>query len=165
MLLTAEKNLRYEQNLSSPKMALVVCGNSTWRRVRQLIPEMVAAVSKAIIGSLVEVDMPLPRRAAVYASAIPARRPAMFRDELWASQNRASRLLSHGAAMTGAHQMYLLVIAAIFLIGFALYLKGDVKAGFRLLGIEFSLEAKDRQDHKLIPPRRSIPPGRPSRKG
>ena len=42
--------------------------------------------------------------------------------------------------------MYLFGIGtlALLLLGFALYVKGDVKAGFKLLGIEFSIEAKDR---------------------
>ncbi|MBZ5729232.1 MAG: hypothetical protein LAP87_30195 [Acidobacteriia bacterium] len=35
-----------------------------------------------------------------------------------------------------------IMIGAVLL--YALYCKGDVKAGFRVLGVEFSLEAKDR---------------------
>jgi hypothetical protein len=33
---------------------------------------------------------------------------------------------------------------ALLILGFALYTKGEVKAAFKMLGIEFSIEAKDR---------------------
>ena len=33
---------------------------------------------------------------------------------------------------------------ALLIVGFAIYMKGDVKAGFKMLGIELSIEAKDR---------------------
>ena len=46
--------------------------------------------------------------------------------------------------MTGDHRMYLLGIGTLaLLLGFALYVKGDVKAGFKLLGFELSIEAKE----------------------
>ena len=37
---------------------------------------------------------------------------------------------------------------ALLLLGFALYIKGDVKARFKLLGIEFSIDAKDRASNQ-----------------
>jgi hypothetical protein len=59
-LLTADKNLRYQQNLSSRKIALVVLGNSPWPLVQLHISEIVAAVNMATPGSYVEVEIPLP---------------------------------------------------------------------------------------------------------
>ena len=60
VFLTADKNLRYQQNFSGRKIALVVLGNSPWPLVRLHIPEIVAAVNAATAGSYVEVDIPLP---------------------------------------------------------------------------------------------------------
>jgi hypothetical protein len=57
---TADKNLRYQQNLSGRKIALVVLGNSPWHLVRLHITEIVAAINTATPGSYVEVEIPLP---------------------------------------------------------------------------------------------------------
>lgn len=60
ILLTTDKNLRYQQNLSGRKIALVVLGNSPWHLVRLHIPAIVAAVNAATPGSFAEVEIPLP---------------------------------------------------------------------------------------------------------
>lgn len=60
VFLTADKNLRYQQNLSSRKIALVVLGNSPWPLVRLHIAEIITALNAATRGSYVEVDIPLP---------------------------------------------------------------------------------------------------------
>jgi hypothetical protein len=62
VFLTADKNLRYQQNFSSRMIALVVLGNSPWPLVRLHVPEIVAAIHAAMPGSYVEVDIPLPPR-------------------------------------------------------------------------------------------------------
>ena len=60
LLFTADKNMRYQQNLSNRKIALVVLGNSPWPVVRLHIAEIVAAVNAATVGSFAEVEIPLP---------------------------------------------------------------------------------------------------------
>jgi hypothetical protein len=60
VFLTSDKNLRYQQNLSTRNIALVVLGNSPWPLVRLHIPEIVTAVNAATPGRYVEVDIPLP---------------------------------------------------------------------------------------------------------
>lgn len=60
VFLTADKNLRYQQNLSGRKIALVVLGNSPWHLVRLHITGIVAAINAATAGSYVEVEIPLP---------------------------------------------------------------------------------------------------------
>ena len=52
--------MRYQQNLSGRKIALVVLGNSPWPVVRLHIAEIVAAVNAATTGSFTEVEIPLP---------------------------------------------------------------------------------------------------------
>ena len=60
LLLTADKNMGYQQNLSGRKIALVVLGNSPWELVRLHVDEISAAVNAATPGSFAELDIPFP---------------------------------------------------------------------------------------------------------
>lgn len=55
VLLTTDKNLRYQQNLANRKIAIVVLGNSRWRLIRPLLAEIAAAVNAATPGRYTEV--------------------------------------------------------------------------------------------------------------
>jgi hypothetical protein len=58
VLLTTDKNLRYQQNLTGRKIVVVVLGKGRWRLIRPLIPEVVAAVNAAKPGTYTEVEIP-----------------------------------------------------------------------------------------------------------
>jgi hypothetical protein len=58
LLLTTDKGIRYQQNLSGRKIAIVVLGNSTWRIVKLYLERIADAVAKATPGSYAEVDIP-----------------------------------------------------------------------------------------------------------
>lgn len=58
LFLTADKNIRYQQNLAGRKIAVVVLSQLRWRLVRRKIPEIAAAVETASNGSFTEVDIP-----------------------------------------------------------------------------------------------------------
>ncbi len=58
LLLTADKNMRYQQNLSGRTMALVVLGKSPWPLVRLHLEKIAAAVNAATPGSYAEVEIP-----------------------------------------------------------------------------------------------------------
>ena len=60
LLLTADKNMRYQQNFSDRKIALIVLGNSPWPVVRPHLAAIAAAVNAATSGSFAEVEIPLP---------------------------------------------------------------------------------------------------------
>ena len=60
LLLTTDKNLLYQQNLSNRKIAIVVLGNSTWRYVRPHLGRVLLAVNAATPGSYAEVEIPSP---------------------------------------------------------------------------------------------------------
>jgi hypothetical protein len=60
VLLTTDKNLRYQQNLANRKIAIVVLGDSTWRFVRPHLERVASAVNEAAPGSYTEVEIPLP---------------------------------------------------------------------------------------------------------
>jgi hypothetical protein len=58
LLLTTDKNLRYQQNLAGRKIAFVVLGNQQWPILRLYLDRVVAAVNKAYPGSYTEVEIP-----------------------------------------------------------------------------------------------------------
>jgi hypothetical protein len=57
-LLTTDKNIRYQQNLTGRGIAFVVLGNQQWPTLRRYIERVVAAVNAATPGSYTEVDIP-----------------------------------------------------------------------------------------------------------
>jgi hypothetical protein len=58
MLLTTDKNMRYQQNLTGRKLAIVVLGNSQWRVARRYVARIVSTVNAATPGSYTEIDIP-----------------------------------------------------------------------------------------------------------
>ena len=62
LFLTADKNLRYQQNLAGRKISIVVLGQSPWPLVRLHVPAVLAAVNAAAPGSFEEVEIPLPAK-------------------------------------------------------------------------------------------------------
>ena len=58
LLLSTDKNIRYQQNLTGRKIALVVLGNSQWPMVRLHLDKIVAAVNACMRGSYEEVEIP-----------------------------------------------------------------------------------------------------------
>jgi hypothetical protein len=58
VLLSTDKNIQYQQNLSGRTIALVVLGNSQWPLVRLHLDRIAAAVNAATPGSYIEIDIP-----------------------------------------------------------------------------------------------------------
>jgi len=58
VMVTTDKNIRYQQNLKARKIALVVLEHSQWPMVKLVAENIVAAVNAAEAGSYVEVDVP-----------------------------------------------------------------------------------------------------------
>jgi hypothetical protein len=58
VLLSTDKNIRHQQNLSGRSIALVVLGNSQWPFVRLHLDRIAAAVNAATPGSYAVVEIP-----------------------------------------------------------------------------------------------------------
>jgi glutamate racemase len=58
VLLSTDKNIRYQQNLSGRKIALVVLGNQQWPLVKRHLDKIAAAVDACTPGSYTEVEIP-----------------------------------------------------------------------------------------------------------
>ena len=59
VLVTTDRNLRYQQNLAGRKIAVVVLGQGRWTAIKQHVAEVVVAISAARPGSYTDVDIPL----------------------------------------------------------------------------------------------------------
>jgi hypothetical protein len=60
VLVTPDKNIRYQQNLALRRIALVVLGNAQWPGLRRHVELVVNAVNAAQPGSYILVDIPHP---------------------------------------------------------------------------------------------------------
>ena len=58
LLVTTDSNLRYQQNLAARRLAIVVLLSTSWPRIQQAIPSVIAAVNAAAPGSYTEVEIP-----------------------------------------------------------------------------------------------------------
>jgi hypothetical protein len=58
VLVTTNKNLRYQQNLRERRIAIVVIGNSLWPVLRNYGDSILSAVNAASPGTSAEVEIP-----------------------------------------------------------------------------------------------------------
>ena len=58
VLITTDKNLKYQQNLASRNIAIVVLSSTSWPRIQKVLPKIVAAVNNIQINSYIEVFVP-----------------------------------------------------------------------------------------------------------
>ena len=59
VLLTTDRNIRYQQNLTHRTIAIVVLSKGRWRLIKDRLPEIAAAVAAATPGSVTEVQIPV----------------------------------------------------------------------------------------------------------
>jgi hypothetical protein len=57
MVVTADKNMRYQQNLEGRRIALVVLSTPQWPIVKLRLEKIASAVNMATAGSYVEVEL------------------------------------------------------------------------------------------------------------
>jgi hypothetical protein len=58
VLVTTDKNLSYQQNLTGRKIAIVVLGQGRWSLIKPHVARVVEAIARASPGSFVEVEIP-----------------------------------------------------------------------------------------------------------
>jgi hypothetical protein len=63
VMVTADQNIRYQQNLAARKLALVVLGSNIWPIVRNYGGAIAAEIDAATLGSYAFIEMPIPARA------------------------------------------------------------------------------------------------------
>ena len=63
VFVTADKNMRYQQNLSGCRIGLVVLSTPQWPVVKLNLEKIAAVVTAATPGSYAEVEFETPRKA------------------------------------------------------------------------------------------------------
>jgi predicted nuclease of predicted toxin-antitoxin system len=58
VMITTDKGIRYQQNLSGRRLALMVISTNDWTRIRKSKSIVVDAISGILLGSLVDVEIP-----------------------------------------------------------------------------------------------------------
>jgi hypothetical protein len=58
LLVTTDKNIYYQQNLTGRRVSIVVLGNAQWPVLRHHVERVVAAIDAATSGSFSEVEIP-----------------------------------------------------------------------------------------------------------
>jgi hypothetical protein len=58
VMVTTDKNIRYQQNLTARRIALVVLQHSQWPMVKLVAGSIAEAVNAALPGSYMEIDVP-----------------------------------------------------------------------------------------------------------
>ena len=58
LFLTTDQSIRYQQNLASRKIAIVVLTKARWKLIKLVLPKIVAAVNATTPGGYIEVDIP-----------------------------------------------------------------------------------------------------------
>ena len=61
MLLTSDKNIRYQQNLSGRKIAILVLGNQQWPDAKLHLERVLEAVNSATSGSFLDISRQIVR--------------------------------------------------------------------------------------------------------
>jgi hypothetical protein len=62
VLVTADKNMRYQQNFTGRRIAVVMLSAPNWPIVKLRLAEIASAVNGATPGSYVEVEIPFRQR-------------------------------------------------------------------------------------------------------
>ena len=58
VLVSTDSNLKYQQNLRSRRIAIVVLTSTSWPRIQRVTGSIVEAIDHASAGSYVEIDVP-----------------------------------------------------------------------------------------------------------
>jgi hypothetical protein len=58
VLVTADNNLTYQQNLKGRKIAIVVLSGNRWRLVQRMVRKIVTSINAAEPGSYTVIDVP-----------------------------------------------------------------------------------------------------------
>lgn len=57
VFVTTDRNLRFQQNLTGRRIAIVVLGKGRWRLIRPRLPAIAAAIAAALPGGFTEVEI------------------------------------------------------------------------------------------------------------
>lgn len=57
ILITTDRNLRYQQDLNDRRIAIVVLSSTSWPRIQLHVQQIIVAIEQAKIGSYIEIQI------------------------------------------------------------------------------------------------------------
>jgi hypothetical protein len=60
LLITTDKGIRYQQNLTARRLSLLVLNTNDWTRIRRPTALVVAALASVRTGDYIELEIPVP---------------------------------------------------------------------------------------------------------
>lgn len=61
VFVTSDQNIRHQQNPKGRRFALIILGSNVWPIVRKYGTDIATQIDKAVRGTLVFIEMPLPK--------------------------------------------------------------------------------------------------------
>jgi len=58
VILTTDRNLQFQQDLSSRKIAIVVLSTTSWPRIKSVSEKVVASINSVTPSSFIEIEIP-----------------------------------------------------------------------------------------------------------
>lgn len=58
VMVTTDTNLRYQQNLSSRRIAIVVLNTPSWPRIQRALAQVISVIDQATEGAFAEIAIP-----------------------------------------------------------------------------------------------------------
>lgn len=58
VFVTTDKNLRYQQNITGRRLAVVILGTTSWPRIERHAQRIVTAIGQSASGAFTEIDVP-----------------------------------------------------------------------------------------------------------
>lgn len=58
ILITTDQNLRYQQNIATRQIVVVVLQSTSWPRIQKVIPAILDAIERGVVGAFIEVAVP-----------------------------------------------------------------------------------------------------------
>ena len=58
LLITTDQNLKYQQNLTERRIAILVLGTTSWPRIQTSVKKVLVALAEIEISSYIEVEIP-----------------------------------------------------------------------------------------------------------
>ena len=58
LFITADRNLKYQQNLARPSLSIIVLSTTSWPRIKNSASKVISAVDEIVNGGFIEIEIP-----------------------------------------------------------------------------------------------------------
>ncbi len=58
LFITADRNLKYQQNLAGRSLSIIVLSTTSWPRIKNSASKVISAVDEIVNGGFIEIEIP-----------------------------------------------------------------------------------------------------------